>query len=90
MYSVWRATRRLPQPWGPRLQLYLGADTTVADGMEILGKPLDNQDAGRMLRQLRGKEHTVYTAVALHANHGAQTLSGSLRDPRPHARLQRR
>jgi MAF protein len=54
--------------------LYLGADTTVADGMEILGKPLDDLDAGRMLRQLRGKEHTVYTAVVLHANHGAQTI----------------
>ena len=45
--------------------LYLGSDTTVADGSEILGKPLDPPDAARMLRQLRGKEHTVYTAVAL-------------------------
>jgi septum formation protein len=55
--------------------LYLGSDTTVADGMEILGKPLDDQDAGRILRQLRGKEHTVYTAVVLHDTHSARTVT---------------
>jgi septum formation protein len=52
--------------------LYLGSDTTVADGMEILGKPLDAPDAVRMLRQLRGKEHTVYTAIVLEDTRGGQ------------------
>jgi septum formation protein len=47
------------------VEIYLGADTTVADGLEIMGKPVDASDAVRMLRQLRGKEHAVYTAIAL-------------------------
>jgi len=55
--------------------IYLGSDTTVADGMEILGKPLDEEDAVRMLRQLRGKEHTVYTAIVLHDTLSGQTVS---------------
>ncbi len=43
----------------------LCADTTVALGAEILGKPLDAQDAQRMLRQLSGRTHQVFTAIAL-------------------------
>lgn len=46
--------------------LFLGADTTVALGMEILGKPADGKEAAEMLRRLRGREHTVYTAIALY------------------------
>lgn len=49
----------------PNAPLIIAADTTVADGDEILGKPLDLQDADRMLKQLRGRQHQVYTAVAL-------------------------
>jgi MAF protein len=45
--------------------LVIAADTTVVDGNQILGKPVDNDDAGRMLRQLRGRSHQVYTAVAV-------------------------
>jgi septum formation protein len=48
--------------------LVIAADTTVVDGNQILGKPVDNQDAGRMLWQLRGRSHQVYTAVALLQN----------------------
>lgn len=43
----------------------LCADTTVALGREILGKPEDAQDAARMLARLSGREHRVLTAVAL-------------------------
>ena len=43
----------------------LCADTTVALGREILGKPTDARDAARMLRQLSGKRHRVLTAVAV-------------------------
>lgn len=43
----------------------LGADTTVADGDEIIGKPADAEDAARMLRQLRGRSHFVHTAVVV-------------------------
>jgi septum formation protein len=45
--------------------LYLGSDTTVALGDEMMGKPADAAEAAAMLRKLRGLEHTVYTAVAL-------------------------
>ena len=46
-------------------QIILGADTTVVDGADILGKPKDMAEAVRMLRQLRGHTHQVYTGVAL-------------------------
>lgn len=50
----------------------LCADTTVALGPVILGKPEDAADAARMLRQLSGQDHRVLTAVAL--QHGDQRL----------------
>ncbi|MBE0686317.1 MAG: septum formation protein Maf [Anaerolineaceae bacterium] len=49
----------------PNAVLIIAADTTVADGEEILGKPVDQADACRMLRQLRGRNHQVYTAITL-------------------------
>lgn len=49
----------------PSAGLIIAADTTVADGDEILGKPVDPADASRMLKQLRGRNHQVYTAIAL-------------------------
>jgi len=45
--------------------LVIGADTTVADGEVILGKPQDEAEAVAMLRRLRGKEHFVYTAIVV-------------------------
>lgn len=41
------------------------ADTMVAAGGEILGKPGDRKDAERMLRLLQGQTHQVYTGVTL-------------------------
>ncbi|MBP7228553.1 MAG: septum formation protein Maf, partial [Longilinea sp.] len=46
--------------------LVLGVDTVVVDGEELLGKPTDEADARRMLRQLRGRTHRVCSAVALY------------------------
>ena len=43
----------------------LGADTTVTIDGEILGKPVDEVDAWRMLRLLNGRPHEVHTGVAL-------------------------
>ena len=43
----------------------LCADTTVALGRRILGKPLDAVDAAATLRLLSGKTHRVITAVAV-------------------------
>jgi septum formation protein len=53
--------QRLQLPAAP----VLCADTTVALGQEILGKPDDAADAVRMLQMLSGKTHDVLTAVAV-------------------------
>lgn len=47
-------------------QLVIAADTTVADGDQILGKPADAAEAEAMLTSLRGRTHQVYTAVAVY------------------------
>lgn len=46
-------------------QVIIGADTIVALGDEIMGKPKDEQDAKRMLKALQGNIHQVYTGVTL-------------------------
>ena len=43
----------------------LGADTTVVIDGEILAKPLDATDAGRMLSLLSGRRHEVLTGICL-------------------------
>lgn len=43
----------------------LSADTTVALGDLVLGKPKDAEDASQILRALSGKTHIVYTALVL-------------------------
>lgn len=43
----------------------LGSDTIVVLDGEILGKPVDDEDAYRMLHALQGCEHTVYSGIAL-------------------------
>ena len=48
-----------------RESVVIAADTTVVDGNEILGKPVDESDAVRMLKRLRGHTHQVYTGLAL-------------------------
>lgn len=46
----------------------VGSDTTVVDENEILGKPLNGDDARRMLKQLRGRVHQVYTGITILQN----------------------
>jgi len=43
----------------------MGADTTVVVNGRILGKPVDRDDAIRMLERLSGRTHEVWSAVAL-------------------------
>jgi len=46
-------------------EIIVAADTTVADGGMILGKPADVDQAVKMLQQLRGRDHQVYTGLAV-------------------------
>ena len=46
-------------------RLVMGADTVVALGTTIFGKPKDTLDAQRMLKALSGKTHQVITGIAL-------------------------
>ena len=43
----------------------LASDTLVAIDGQALGKPLDPEDAKRMLRMLSGRTHQVYTGVTV-------------------------
>uniref|UniRef100_A0A3B4AG75 Uncharacterized protein n=1 Tax=Periophthalmus magnuspinnatus TaxID=409849 RepID=A0A3B4AG75_9GOBI len=52
--------------------MVIGADTIVSvDGL-ILEKPTDKDDAYRMLSSLSGKEHSVFTGVAIVLCHGKE------------------
>ncbi len=66
----------LPRPYAARLavekaqaiesgDLILSADTVVAVGRRILGKPVDVAEAARFLMLLSGRRHRVITGVAL-------------------------
>ncbi|MBZ0129428.1 MAG: Maf family protein [Rhodobacteraceae bacterium] len=56
--------KALAVPAGPD-ELILCADTTVAVGRRILGKPANAGEAVEMLHLLSGRRHKVITAVAL-------------------------
>ena len=60
------AERRLPS------MPVLSADTTVCLGDVIYGKPVDADDARRMLSTLSGTEHRVLTAVAIQSGTRAE------------------
>ena len=45
--------------------IVIGSDTIVANGEEIMGKPKDEADAFRMLSEIAGNIHQVYTGVTL-------------------------
>ena len=67
MAYVQRLARSKAEAVARRLEngLVLGADTTVVIANQILGQPLDEADAKRMLTLLNGKWHEVLTGVAL-------------------------
>lgn len=51
----------------------LGADTVVAIGSDILGKPTSNAHAEAMLLKLIGNRHTVSTGVSILQRNGAKS-----------------
>lgn len=68
-YVVRLARAKAQRIWS-RLKLeerkpVLAADTTVAIGEEIFGKPADRAEGVAMLQRLAGRSHQVYTAIAL-------------------------
>ena len=54
--------------------IVIGADTIVTLDGEILGKPSDEEDAVRMLRELQGRTHEVYTGVTLIRTEAGKTV----------------
>ena len=56
-------------------ELLITADTIVYCKGEVLGKPVDEADACRMLRQLSGCAHQVVTGVTLKTREQVRTFS---------------
>jgi septum formation protein len=54
--------------------LVLGADTVVSVEGRILGKPVDEEDAARMLRMLSGRAHEVFTGVTIQGRCGGEAV----------------
>ena len=59
------AVRSAGVPEAARREIILAADTIVASGGDLLGKPRDEADARRMLERLSGRTHEVLTGVAV-------------------------
>ncbi|MNJ92791.1 Septum formation protein Maf [compost metagenome] len=55
--------------------IVISADTEVIFGGGPLGKPVDTEDAVRILRLLSGNVHEVITAVSMVSSHNGKTLS---------------
>lgn len=55
--------------------IIIGSDTTVVLDDEILGKPVDEKEAERMLKQLRGRTHQVYTGLVVYRKRDGKTLT---------------
>ncbi len=53
----------------------IGADTIVVLEGAVFGKPADEADARRMLAALSGREHTVFTGVAVVSRMGETVFS---------------
>ncbi len=57
---------------------FIGADTIVLCDGEIMGKPRDDADAGRMLRKLSGRGHQVITGFAVFDQTGERLITQSV------------
>ena len=64
-WRVGRIKQEAPSGPEPLIEVVLAADTTVAVGRRILGKPADADEARAFLDLLGGRRHRVFTAVAV-------------------------
>jgi septum formation protein len=58
-------------------ELLIAADTTVELDGQVLGKPVDRDDARRMLEALRGRPHAVHTGLALRSTRSVHGVLAS-------------
>lgn len=63
------------EPFNNGIDTIIGADTVVAIGGKILGKPKDREDAFNMLKMLSGKYHSVFTGVTVIKPDSTSTFS---------------
>ena len=63
--SIEKAAASMDSPLASPAEIVLAADTTVDVTGEIFEKPLDFDDAYRMLRMLSGRTHLVHTGVTV-------------------------
>jgi septum formation protein len=73
---VRRLARQKAEALGVVDGIVVAADTTVALGSQILNKPVDDDDARRMLRALSGRAHSVFTGWCARHPLGGQSRSG--------------
>ena len=59
-------------------RFFIGADTVVVCGGEIMGKPKDSADAERMLRKLSGVPHEVITGFAVYDRERSDAVSAAV------------
>lgn len=59
----------------PENALVIGADTVVVLDGEILTKPVDEEDAARMLARLSGRQHSVLTGISVMRRRDGKAVS---------------
>lgn len=55
--------------------IIITADTIVVLGKKIIGKPVDEKDAFRILKLLSGKTHIVYTGYSVYNSYNGKTIT---------------
>lgn len=63
------------EPFKNGVETIIGADTVVSIDGKILGKPKDKADAFDMIKELSGREHSVFTGVTVICKNEEKTFS---------------
>ncbi len=78
MYKA-AAVAKVLREQGRTKELIIAADTIVYLDGKILGKPIDDNDAKRMLMELSGREHEVYTGLCVMRINDGYSVSRSVK-----------